>query len=403
MVYRAICYGLIGFGSLCFVIVLYDQLYGSPVRTRIEGLVEAVKFWEKTDEIEEAEDSNSTLSEIQQVIDLQRSTIYEEMIDYQFPNGGYSIYCSKLEDLVMESDGNPMRSIIVTTWRSGSNFLGRILAAHPGVFYHFEPLSDFDVVQIRGPPLAGPAMTNLRAVMNCEYANAGHHIEWVKTHPWIFQVNPPLGTQCQAHESICYNRRFLSEMCKLFPFQLVKLIRLRLHIVQELLADKKLAVRLLLLVRDPRGTLQSRKHTPFCQRGRDCVDAGLLCADLVSDYNAAVELQNKYPSTFRVLRYEDLCAEPYKQVEELFQFYGLNFHPNVKKFLDTHTKTDTGNEFSSYRNSKTAPFHWRQDLDFEEVEEIQHHCLVAMKHWGYVPALNVSHQREFNPVTDYTI
>lgn len=106
---------------------------------------------------------------------------------------------------------------------------------------------------------------------------------------------------------------------------------------------------------------------------------------------------------YRVIRYEDLAVEPYKHVEELFKFYGLDFHPNVKDFLDTHTKSDVGGVSSTFRNSKAAPFHWRTDLEYEEVEEIQRSCGIAMKHWGYVPAINATHQKEFNPITNYVL
>lgn len=60
-----------------------------------------------------------------------------------------------------------------------------------------------------------------------------------------------------------------------------------------------LNVRVLLLVRDPRGTLQSRKHREWCPGAPDCDQANLLCADMVSDYSAAIKLQKLYPSRFR--------------------------------------------------------------------------------------------------------
>lgn len=106
---------------------------------------------------------------------------------------------------------------------------------------------------------------------------------------------------------------------------------------------------------------------------------------------------------FRVVRYEDYSVEPYSYTERLFKFYGLYFHENVQHFLDTHTKTDIGGLSSTFRNSKTAPFHWRSELDFVEVEEIQQECRVAMDLWGYVDALNSTHQKYFNPVTDYSL
>lgn len=60
-----------------------------------------------------------------------------------------------------------------------------------------------------------------------------------------------------------------------------------------------LGVRLVLLIRDPRGILQSRKHREWCPAKPDCSDPVLVCADMVSDFNAAVELSKKYPRSFR--------------------------------------------------------------------------------------------------------
>lgn len=61
----------------------------------------------------------------------------------------------------------------------------------------------------------------------------------------------------------------------------------------------RLNVRILLLVRDPRGTLQSRKHRDWCPGIPDCDEPSLLCADMVSDYSAATRLQMLYPDRFR--------------------------------------------------------------------------------------------------------
>ena len=68
-----------------------------------------------------------------------------------------------------------------------------------------------------------------------------------------------------------------------------------------------------------------------------------------------------------VVRYEDLSLNPYKMTKEILQFYGLPYHPEVKMFLDTHTKQDVGGVSSTYRDSKSAPFHWTKDLTYDEV------------------------------------
>lgn len=73
----------------------------------------------------------------------------------------------------MEKDGNPLRSVILTTWRSGSTFLGDILNAHPANFYHYEPLLHFGIIQIREPPLSDGALDNLNSMFRCDYSTLG--------------------------------------------------------------------------------------------------------------------------------------------------------------------------------------------------------------------------------------
>lgn len=87
------------------------------------------------------------------------------MADYRFPDG------ENLEDYTLASGGRPLRTVIITTWRSGSTFLGDIINALPGNYYHYEPLLDYGIVQIRGAPHAEPALTTLRSLLNCDYTN----------------------------------------------------------------------------------------------------------------------------------------------------------------------------------------------------------------------------------------
>lgn len=49
--------------------------------------------------------------------------------------------------------------------------LGDVLNALPGNYYHYEPLMDYGIVQIRGPPDADSALTTLKMLLNCDYSN----------------------------------------------------------------------------------------------------------------------------------------------------------------------------------------------------------------------------------------
>ena len=58
-------------------------------------------------------------------------------------------------------------------------------------------------------------------------------------------------------------------------------------------------MRVLLLVRDPRGTVESRKHRAFCPGNPDCQDPARLCQDLQSDYQAFQRLSASYPGRYK--------------------------------------------------------------------------------------------------------
>lgn len=172
-------------------------------------------------------------------------------------------------------------------------------------------------------------------------------------------------------------------------------------------------MRIVLLVRDPRGTLQSRKHHPWCPGEKDCDHAPTLCQDLVSDYEAAQVLIKKFPNRFMVVRYEDLSLDPLRVSEEIFNLYGIPFDEAAKSFLEAKTISN--------------PNHWLEDLEFEEVrleveyvnkieewgrincyilqvKEIQDGCTKAMSLWGYKMLANETMQNmSFDPLLDYSL
>ena len=58
--------------------------------------------------------------------------------------------------------------LIVTSWRSGSTFLGEMLAQHPTIFYHYEPLWYEGDRQIRNKSNAAAAVDHLRNLFHCK-------------------------------------------------------------------------------------------------------------------------------------------------------------------------------------------------------------------------------------------
>lgn len=167
------------------------------------------------------------------VIQQQQALLEQELLGYPFPSQ------TKLTNFTLATGGTPIRNIIITTWRSGSTFLGDVINALPGNFYHYEPLLDYGILQIRGPPYADSAIQVLKNLLMCNYKDLYNYIEYGKTHIYLFTHNTRLWNQCELYPQYCWNSTFLSKFCKLFPFQSMKVVRLRLRLAEELLKDDK--------------------------------------------------------------------------------------------------------------------------------------------------------------------
>ncbi|KAL1462547.1 hypothetical protein WDU94_014375 [Cyamophila willieti] len=397
---------VVGVGTLivvCFVTTLICQQLitaSDPVGFSQISVGRSIQSLLQFDDREKQQNiSQDIKAQIKNALKIQRRLIKGEMDGYLYPRGRYNMSASKLSDLVPELGGTPVRSIILTTWRSGSTFLGDILDSHPGNYYHYEPLLQYEIVQIRGPPLWHEARSLVRSLTMCNYTTLTDYLQYGMEHNYLFTHNSRLWEMCGQFPDLCFEPEFLNSFCRLFPFQSMKIVRVRLKLFQDLLNDPRLNLRVLLLIRDPRGILQSRKHRVWCPGNPDCTEPSRLCADMVSDYSAAIKFSKKYKNRFKVMRYEDISLDPYSSVSELFSFFGLDLHPNVIDFLDTHTKVNIGGVSSTYRDSKAAPFHWRNDLSFEEVAQIQSSCKSALKLWGYRTAGNATHQKNFIPIS----
>ncbi|XP_017153845.1 carbohydrate sulfotransferase 4 isoform X1 [Drosophila miranda] len=407
---RANLIGICGVGSLCILLLIattqhrplttpFNQGSGGGPAGAAASLSQAAaygvdggpsnslgrnSFYERLQQQMQQQPSQTVVynltATIADVLSAQRSRILTEMENFEYPRGG----AERLSDMTPATNGTPVRSVVVTSWRSGSTFLGDILNSIPGNYYHYEPLLDFGIKQVRDPDDQDLAVQNLKNLLNCDYADMTDYLNFGKTHTYLFEHNTRLWDVCREYPRFCWRPHFLTRFCRLFPIQSMKTVRLRLSQAEKLLEDQSLSnVRIVLLVRDPRGTMQSRRHRVWCAGHEDCEDARLVCQDLQDDYKTAELLLEKYPSRFRTLRYEDLSLNPSEMTQDILQFYGLPFDPAVEEFLDTHTKVNIGGVSSTYRDSRSAPFHWMQDLKPDDIKQIQDVCVEAMDLWGY--------------------
>ena len=81
----------------------------------------------------------------------------------------------------------------------------------------------------------------------------------------------------------------------MMPVNLIKTVRLGLEGAEKFLRDPTLDLRVIHLVRDPRGVLSSRMKLSWC-RSSSCTNTTLVCKDLLNELQIAKKLQTKYPA-----------------------------------------------------------------------------------------------------------
>ncbi|CAL4124629.1 unnamed protein product, partial [Meganyctiphanes norvegica] len=171
------------------------------------------------------------------ILKREREIIAKEMHGYTFHS---KLPVRSAGELIPEQGGRPVRSIVITTWRSGSTFVGDILSILPLTYYHNEPLMDFGIKQVRTGTNAIQALYTIRQLLNCNYTDMKHYLNCQHEHPWLLNPNAPLWKHCVTRLDLCRRPEFLSSFCSLFPFQTIKTVRLRLNLTKGFLEDIKL-------------------------------------------------------------------------------------------------------------------------------------------------------------------
>lgn len=171
--------------------------------------------------------------QMEQIIRKEKTSVQHQLENYSLPLN------MDLTNSTLSDGKKPIRNVIIATWRSGSTFLAEIANSVPGTFYHYEPLLHFGYDVIGGPPYADDALRTVKKLLMCDYSGLDDYINFARKHNFLFYHNDRLWKVCIEHPEYCFNSTFLEEYCKIFPFQLVKTVRWRLKMAEEVLKDKR--------------------------------------------------------------------------------------------------------------------------------------------------------------------
>jgi len=181
----------------------------------------------------------------------------------------------------------------------------------------------------------------------------------------------------------------LTEGCLSANVTSLKTIRLSMQIAQNILQQDE-DIKLVYLVRDPRGIINSRSHTNIISTiaaAQIHIEAKLLCSRLRDDLQLFETIQQRYKNRVLLVRYEDLTTNPL-QFADVISRFGRNaaLSEDVVKFVKEHisASTEDYSSFNTKRNNVTQlAYKWKTELSQSEISQINEQCVAVLKTLNY--------------------
>ncbi|XP_002741773.1 carbohydrate sulfotransferase 1-like [Saccoglossus kowalevskii] len=280
--------------------------------------------------------------------------------------------------------------LVMASFRSGSTFISEIFIRNPLAFYIFEPgyvLHDKKCLL----PMSKYTMSSQRINMlydiyscnfttpttNCyEYVN----IEQFQAH-WIINERYQQKTKY-------IDMTHVTEFCMNHPITAIKTIRVdRLSELVPLIKDPQIQLKVLHLIRDPRGKFSSmeniRKQNSVNQLIQKLDD---YCSRWVENMAIGRTMGEWLLGNYRAIRYEDFAENPINKSRKLYKFLGLDLPATVIDWLNNNTKINKGNNpYSTSRDSIKTAHAWKYRLPFNIARQIEtlDSCRDLMNFAGY--------------------
>ncbi|XP_022800535.1 carbohydrate sulfotransferase 5-like isoform X2 [Stylophora pistillata] len=299
--------------------------------------------------------------------------------------------------------------LVVAHGRSGSTFLADIFDKHPRVFYVFEPLHGIGKIQVGDYDTF--AMNFLQHIFQCNFSMGNTSKEMGRFFRFYSRAlsSPPFCKYNQGdpkwRRKYCspVTQKKLEHSCKVLHNTVVYKLLLdrvpgqsveRLFHVCEM-ADVE--CKIIYLVRDLRPLVMSSRKVAFFREVDRKTRPSLRqfvysCCEMIE---RNLDIVKNFPpslrSRLRLVRFEDLAAEPLQVFDSLYRFAGLEMLENIKQWIVKitqpsfdHLKNEEKRSVSMVRNSLEVLNRWRFSADSCFVDVIERYCRDVMKLMGYI-------------------
>ncbi|KAJ7311814.1 hypothetical protein JRQ81_006124 [Phrynocephalus forsythii] len=314
--------------------------------------------------------------------------------------------------------------LIVSSWRSGSSFVGQLFSQHPDVFYLMEPAWHvWATMHQNGARALHMAVRDLvRSVFKCDMSVFDAYLPWKRNLSDLFQwaVSRALCTKpaCEYFErtemtsessckTLCGKYPFskVEEACKTYSHVVLKEVRFfDLRVLYPLLTDPTLNLKIIHLVRDPRAVVKSREQSMKAlsrdngivlnTNGTKVDDSQYkvmqeICRSHVQIYETAtLKPPDFLKGRYLMIRFEDLVRDPLAEISAMYRFTDLRLTGKLESWVYniTHGQGPSQRREAfqiTSRDAVNVSQAWRNVLPFRKVKEVQEVCKGALNILGY--------------------
>ncbi|XP_002742391.1 carbohydrate sulfotransferase 3-like [Saccoglossus kowalevskii] len=309
--------------------------------------------------------------------------------------------------------------LLFATKRSGSSFVGELLNQNPETMYLFEPLRSlsFDV-------LGGDSANDLfeswaiEVVGNLFKCELSDQIMAPTLRDDRMCRSLALRSTCRLHHRFPFNEKnvqpnqnnddlfvvSVAKQCKKHKYRAIKTIRLYdLKELEVLVTESNIDLKIIILVRDPRGVMHSRwklhgKNLDYMRKNASWDETEDLCRTYASNVRYAQTCPEWLKNRYLLIRYEDVAHQPLARAREIYNFLDMSMPQNIEAWIQQNTQS-TGNYPNGVtRVSSLVATKWREELPFEQILKIQEKCQASMNFLGYKMVTNMAALRNESSV-----
>uniref|UniRef100_A0A3B5MZW6 Sulfotransferase n=1 Tax=Xiphophorus couchianus TaxID=32473 RepID=A0A3B5MZW6_9TELE len=321
-------------------------------------------------------------------------------------------------------EGRKVHVLLLSSWRSGSSFLGQVFSQHPSVFYLMEPAWHVWTTNHKsGAKILRMAVRDLmRSLYQCDFSVMDSYMPENYNMSTLFMFHhsralcsPPACSLTRrsdmSNETLCQKKcdsqglEKVEKACHTYSHVVLKETRFfELESLYPLFQDPNLDLRIVHLVRDPRAVIRSREESAksfdvdsaIVLEQRNVPAASVqyevmqeICRSHVRINERAILKPPPFlKGRYKMIRYEDVARNPLKEINDIYDFVGLEMTNQMEEWIYkvTHGK-GKGSKKEAFqitsRNANEVSQAWRTLLQHSKVKRIQDLCKGAMSLLGY--------------------